>query len=251
MEQKKLPKEIGIAMGVSFLVTVLFLVTVAFFMLKAGLSEDTVCFDINAACTGFIFALHTMECLLNASPKKFGLVIGCEVLTSVTNWEDRGTCVLFGDGAGAAVVELSEDKPSIGAVLGVRGNDELLNLPGAGSPKKSVISMQGARVFRFAVEAVSETIEKVLEKNKKSLDDVDVFVLHQANARITDLAAERFGIPEDKYFKNISEYGNTSAASIPLMLAELKESGRVTKGSRALLVGFGGGLTWGAALIEL
>ena len=215
-----------------------------------GLPQDIPCFDLNAACTGFLFALHTMECLLNASPRKFGLVVGAEQLSRVINWEDRGTCILFGDGAGAAVVECREGWPSICAVLGAKGDDELLRLPGLETGERGFIAMDGKKVFKFAVETVPACIDAVLEKAGKTVDDVDFFVFHQANARIIDLAVRKYHIPAEKYYKNISEYGNTAAASVPLVLSELQDQGRIGPGSRMLVVAFGGGLTWGGALIE-
>ena len=215
-----------------------------------GLPQDIPCFDLNAACTGFLFALHTMECLLNASPRKFGLVVGAEQLSRVINWEDRGTCILFGDGAGAAVVECREGWPSISAVLGAKGDDELLRLPGLETGERCFIAMDGKKVFKFAVETVPACIDAVLEKAGKTVDDVDFFVFHQANARIIDLAVRKYHIPAEKYYKNISEYGNTAAASVPLVLSELQDQGRIGPGSRMLVVAFGGGLTWGGALIE-
>ena len=215
-----------------------------------GLPEDTPCFDLNAACTGFVYALHTMECLLNASPRKFGLVVGAEALSKVVDWTDRGTCILFGDGAAAAVVECREGWPSVGAVLGSQGDDELLRLPGIESGERGFIAMEGTKVFKFAVEAIPRCMEQVLEKAQMTAADVDFFVFHQANARIIDLAVRKFRIPPEKYYKNIQEYGNTSAASIPLVLSELQDQGKVGPGSRTLVVGFGGGLTWGGALIE-
>lgn len=214
------------------------------------LPEDIPCFDLNAACSGFLFALHTMECLLNASPRKFGLVVGAENLSRLINWEDRGTCILFGDGAGAAVVECREGWPSISAVLGCHGNAELLRAPGAEMPAPSFIAMEGTRVFKFAVEAVPWCIDQVLKRTGRTVEDVDFFVFHQANARIIDLAVRKYHIPPEKTYKNIGEYGNTSAASIPLVLSELHEQGRVGSGSQILAVGFGGGLTWGGAMIE-
>ena len=217
---------------------------------ELGLPCDIPCFDLNAACTGFLFGLHTMECLLNASPRKFGLVVGGEALSRIINWEDRGTCILFGDGAGAAVVECREGWPSISAVLGAKGDDELLRLPGLETGERGFIAMDGKKVFKFAVETVPACIDAVLEKAGKTVDDVDFFVFHQANARIIDLAVRKYHIPAEKYYKNISEYGNTAAASVPLVLSELQDQGRIGPGSRMLVVAFGGGLTWGGALIE-
>ena len=215
---------------------------------ELGLPTDTPCFDLNAACTGFVYALHTMECLLNASSRKFGLVVGCEVLSRVVDWTDRNTCILFGDGAGAAVVECREGWPSIGAVLGSRGDGELLRLPGVG--KANLLTMEGAKVFKFAVETVPACIGAVLDKAGMTAEDVDFFVFHQANARIIDLAVRKYHILPEKYYKNIENYGNTAAASVPLVLSELEEQGRIGPGSRMLVVAFGGGLTWGGAMIE-
>ena len=217
---------------------------------ELGLPHNIPCFDLSAACTGFLYALHTMECLLNGAPGKFGLVVGAEVLSRITNWEDRGTCILFGDGAGAAVVECREGWASIGAELGSHGDDRLLRVPGLEAGERSLISMEGTRVFKFALEAVPWCMDRVLKRCGCGVEDVDFFVFHQANARIIDLAARKYRIPPGKYCKNIGEYGNTSAASVPLALGELEEQGRVGPGSRVLLVGFGGGLTWGGALVE-
>ena len=217
---------------------------------ELGLPGDIPCFDLSAACTGFLFALHTVECLLNASSRKFALVVGAETLSRVTNWDDRGTCILFGDGAGAAVVECRKGWPSISAELGCHGDDQLLRLPGVERGGRSLISMEGTRVFKFAVEAVPWCMDRVLERTGYGLEDIDFFVFHQANARIIDLAARKYRIPPEKYYKNIAEYGNTSAASIPLVLSELEDMGRVGPGSRTLIVGFGGGLTWGGCVIE-
>lgn len=215
-----------------------------------GLPMDIPCFDLNAACTGFLFALHTMECLLNASPRKYGLVLGAEHLSRVIDWNDRSTCILFGDGAAGAVVECREGWPSIGAELGCYGTEELLRLPGLETGERGFISMAGQQVFKFAVQAVPYCMDKVLERADCTVDDVDFFVFHQANARIIDLVVKKYRIPPEKYYKNIQHYGNTSAASIPLVLAELQADGRLPSGSRVLAVGFGGGLTWGGALVE-
>ena len=216
-----------------------------------GLPEDTPCFDLNAACTGFVYALHTMECLLNAAPRKFGLVVGAEALSKVVDWTDRSTCILFGDGAAAAVVECREGWPSIGAVLGSRGNDTLLRLPGLGRGEPNVLSMEGTQVFKFAVETVPACMDAVLAKSGLTIDDIDFFVFHQANARIIDLAVRKYRIPPEKYYKNIDHYGNTAAASVPLVLSELEDQGRIGPGSRLLMVAFGGGLTAGSCVIRI
>ena len=216
---------------------------------ELGLGEDTVCFDLNAACSGFVYALHTAQCLLAAAPRKYALVIGAEVLSRVTDYTDRGTCVLFGDGAGAAVVEWREDYPSIHAVLGCRGNTESLLIPGVAAP--SYIHMDGQPVFRFAVEVVPRCITQVLDKAGLSVGDVDRFIFHQANQRIIDMVVKKLKLPVEKCTGNIARTGNTSAASVPLLLDELVREGALRSGQRALCVGFGGGLTWAGALLEL
>ena len=194
--------------------------------------------------------MHTMECLLAASPRKFGLVVGGEALSRIVNWEDRGTCILFGDGAGAAVVESREEWPSIGAVIGCDGNGEILHAKGPGSGEKPLIAMEGAKVFRFAVDTLPRCIAQLMDRHGLTIDEVDQFVFHQANARIIDSAARKCGIPAEKCYKDLHEYGNTSAASIPMALSEMAEQGLIGPGSRAVILGFGGGLTWGGALVE-
>ena len=216
-----------------------------------GFPEDTVCFDLNAACSGFVYGLHTAECLLAASARKYGLIVGVEALSRIIDFTDRGTCVLFGDGAGAAVVEWREDYPSLHAVLGCRGNQDALYVPGANAPVPSYIHMDGKAVFRFAVEALPRCAKEVAAKAGITLDDVDRFVFHQANQRIIDFAVKKLGADPAKCTGNIARTGNTSAASVPLLLDELVTSGQLTSGQKALCVGFGGGLTWAGALLEL
>lgn len=244
------PEEIGVCLVATITADDLVPSAACALQRELDLPGESVCFDLNAACTGFLFALHTAECLLNASPKRYALVVGCECLSRITNWSDRSTCVLFGDGAGAAVVECCAAYESIHAYLGCHGDSRLLHASGVGHGKKSLISMEGQSVFKFAAEAVPHCIDTVLSRAGSSIDDVDFFVFHQANARITDLAVRKYRIPPEKYYKNISEYGNTSAASIPIVLSELWDLGKVRPGSRVLCVGFGGGLTWGGALVE-
>lgn len=244
------PEEIGACIVATLSADTLVPSAACLLQRELNLPQDIPCFDLNAACTGFLFGLHTMECLLNASPRKYGLVVGAENLSRLINWEDRGTCILFGDGAGAAVVECREGWPSISAIMGCHGSGGLLHVPGAETEGHSWISMEGTKVFKFAVEAVPWCVDQVLKKTGRAVEDVDFFVFHQANARIIDLAVRKYRIPPEKYYKNIAEYGNTSAASIPLVLSELREQGKIGPGSRLLAVGFGGGLTWGGCLIE-
>ena len=171
------------------------------------------------------------------------------MLSRFINWEDRGTCVLFGDGAGAVVVEWREDyPPSTPFWAATRPGHAGRHRRGEAGAAR--IFMHGQPTFKFAVKAVPYCIDQVLERSGKTMDDVDFFVFHQANARIIDLAVRKYHIPPEKYYKNIQKYGNTSAASIPLVISELHDLGKVGPGSRILVVGFGGGLTWGGAMIE-
>ena len=216
-----------------------------------GLPEHIPCFDVSAGCTGFLYGLETVRGLLALGEHKNRvLLIGCDQLSRVIDMTDRSTCVLFGDGAGAVVVEWREDYPSIHAVLGCHGDPDMLGVTGAEKPAPARIFMHGQPTFKFAVKAVPYCIDQVLEKAVMAIEDVDFFVFHQANARIIDLAAKKYHIPPEKYYKNIQKYGNTSAASIPLVISELHDLGKVGPGSRVLVVGFGGGLTWGGALVE-
>ena len=245
------PEEIGVCLVATFTGDHLNPATACVLQKELGLPEDTVCFDLNAACSGFVYALHTAQCLLSAAPRKFGLILGAEVLSRVTDYTDRSTCVLFGDGAAAAVVEWNAEYPSIHAVLGCRGNTEVLYTPGVNTSAPSYIHMEGQPVFRFAVETVPRCISQVLEQAGLTAEDVDHFVFHQANQRIIDLAMRKLHLPSEKCTGNIAHTGNTSAASVPLLLDELVSTGALCSGQRALCVGFGAGLTWGGALLQL
>ena len=218
---------------------------------ELGLPMDIPCFDLNAACTGFLYALHTMECLLAQAPRKYGLVLGAEILSRVMDFGDRSTCVLFGDGAGAALVEWGANYPSLHAVLGCRGNSEVLYVPGVNTAAPPHVHMDGQSVFRFAVEAVPRCAREVLDRAGLTPEDIDLFVFHQANQRIIDFAVKKLGIDPARCPGNIERTGNTSAASVPLLLDELVGGGAITSGQKALCVGFGGGLTWAGALLEL
>ena len=219
--------------------------------------------DLNAACSGFIFALTAGDALIRAGRGKVGLVVGGEILSSVTDYTDRGTCILFGDGAGAVV--LSECPDGEGVLSCHLHSDgtlwELIHAPGGGtvhpySPETEAqwihaIRMSGNEVYKHAVTRLVEVSQEALAHNGAEVSDVSLFVPHQANKRILDGVAKRLGIPEEKVFVNVSEYGNTSAASIPIALAEAKQQGRLRKGDLLLMAAFGGGLTWGSALVRM
>ena len=216
---------------------------------ELGLEEDTVCFDLNAACAGFLYGLKTAHALLSDAPRPCALVVGAEVISRVMDHTDRGTCVLFGDGAGAAVVRRDASR-RWHAVFGTRGDPDSIRVQGPG-PLPSAIHMDGRAVFRFAVEVVEQSIRQLLEREGLvSINDLDLVVCHQANARIIDFVAKRLGAREGLFFKNMDRYGNTSAASIPIALDELTEAGVLRPGMRIVAVGFGGGLTWAGALLR-
>lgn len=221
-------------------------------LLQAALNlpETTPCFDISAACSGFLYALRVTQGMLS-DEKPYGIVIGCETLSRLTDYTDRGTCVLFGDGAGAVIVESAEDAPDICADLGARTNPEVLYINGATDEAPSHIHMLGTDVFKFAVGIIPKSISRVLERARVDISDVDYFVLHQANERIIDHVMKKMELPEEKVFKNIAHYGNMSAACIPIGIDDLYTAGRLQQGMRLMCVGFGGGLTWGGGLITI
>ena len=245
------PHQIGVCLVATLTPDRLTPATACVLQRELGLEEDTVCFDLNAACSGFVYALHTAECLLAAAERKYALVLGAEVLSRVIDMADRSTCVLFGDGAGAALVQWREDYPSIHAVLGCRGDDQMLTIPGVNTGAPSVVHMDGQGVFRFAVEALPRCAREVAEKAGITLDEVDRFVFHQANQRIINFAVKKLGVDPAKCTGNIEHTANTSAASVPILLDELVQQGEVKPGDKVLCVGFGGGLTWAGALLEV
>lgn len=213
------------------------------------LPEDTICFDLNAACAGFLYGMKTAHALLSGGPRPCALVVGAEVISRVMEHTDRNTCVLFGDGAGAAVIRRDESR-SWHTVFGSRGDPDSIRVQGPG-PIPSAIRMDGKAVFRFAVEVVEKSIRQLLEaEGLSSVNDVDMVVCHQANARIIDFVSKRLGAREGLFFKNMERYGNTSAASIPIALDELVQMGALRPGMRVVTVGFGGGLTWAGALMR-
>ena len=245
------PNQIGVCLVATLTPDHLTPATACVLQRELGLEEDTVCFDLNAACSGFVYALHTAECLLAAAERKYALVLGAEVLSRVIDMADRSTCVLFGDGAGAALVQWREDYPSIHAVLGCRGDDQMLTIPGVNTGAPSVVHMDGQGVFRFAVEALPRCARQVAQKAGITLEEVDRFVFHQANQRIINFAVKKLGVDPAKCTGNIEHTANTSAASVPILLDELVEKGEVKPGDKVLCVGFGGGLTWAGALLEV
>ena len=216
-------------------------------------------FDVQAGCTGFVYGLATAVAFVSAGIYERVLVLGAEVLSRMVDWEDRSTCVLFGDGAGAVLVQAADEGSMFHFDLGNDGSGaSSLSIPAGGSRMPAshqtvrrhahTMQMTGSEVFRFATRAVAESCEKVLGDAELSVADVDLFVPHQANIRIIDSAVRRLGFREDQVFANLDRYGNTSCASIPICLSEASESGRLKQGDRLLMAGFGAGLTWGSCL---
>ena len=211
------------------------------------LNENIPVFDLGAACAGFLYAVDAARAMLLAHGGRAALVIGAEQMSQLLDMADRNTCVLFGDAAGAAVFALDEDA-EYAYVCGTRGDMAIQ----VGGPRRTLpMTMEGQNVFRFAVSTIPATVEALLEKTGKTLDEVDWVVCHQANQRIIDASVRRLGVPAEKFYKNLDRYANTSAASIPLALAEMKESGKLKSGQRVILVGFGGGLTWAGVMLRV
>lgn len=208
-----------------------------------GLPEEVLAYDINAACSGFLFALLTAERLLEAMPGKCALLVGAEKVSGRLDYTDRGTCILFGDGAGAAVVQ-ADGRPTW-ADYGNRSNGSAIY-----TDEKGLLRMEGRQVYQFAVRTVTQSIRNVLEKAGLEPGQLDHVVCHQANHRIIEAVARHLGAPMELFFENLGEYGNTSAASIPLALDEMHRNGMLKSGQRVLLEGFGSGLSWGSYLFE-
>lgn len=215
---------------------------------ELGMDEEVMSFDVSAACTGFLYGVGVARGLLHSMEKKYALVIGSEELSRIMDYSDRGTCILFGDGAGAAILELADK--TFYQKSWTRGNKEALYCDGLGKDDR-FIRMDGKAVFRFAVSALAGGIRDVLEKHQITMDEIDYVVCHQANMRIIDHVKKKFKGYEDKFFINIENLGNTSAASIPIALDDLFEQGALKEGNKIIAVGFGAGLTWSTMLLEL
>lgn len=230
---------------------------------KLGLRTDIPAFDITAACSGFIYLLQIANHMLRAGNYQNALIIATEKLSSVVDWQDRTTCVLFGDGAGAAVVSKC-DTPYVGILGNVLGADgtkgDMLacRLRAEPAPTNSAglpigthtVTMNGKEVFKNAVRVMSQSCRAVLEKCKVSTDELSLIIPHQANFRIIDAIADELKVDKSKVMMNLEKYGNTSAASIPIALEQAFTEGRIKNGDKILLVAFGGGLTWGATLLQ-
>jgi len=218
-------------------------------------AEDAAAYDLLAGCTGFMYAVAQAYGMLAAGLSRRALVIGGDVLSSILDWTDRSTLVLFGDGAGAVVMEPVERGGFLGFELGADGGGGVhLQLPGSGSRKfenpEALLRMNGREVFKFATRVLVSSAEAVLAECGRTIDDVDVYVPHQANKRIIEHAVGKLGVPPGRTVVNVDRFGNTSSGSIPLALADARADGRLHDGSLVLMTGMGAGLTWGSALLE-
>ncbi|MGA3007624.1 MAG: beta-ketoacyl-ACP synthase III [Opitutaceae bacterium] len=238
--------------------------TACFVQHKLNIPTHAACFDVNAACSGFLYALETGCALVESGRYRHALVIGSEKVSTILDWTDRTTCVLFGDAAGAIVIGRAT-KPGagfLGCNLNAKGSvTDILYIPGGGSNlpatpdsvahRQHFVKMKGREVFKIAVRSMEESAREILEQHHLSPDQISCVIPHQANLRIIELIAENLRIPLDRFFINLDRYGNTSAASIPLALDEARRAGRVRTGDTVLMVAFGAGLTYGSALIRL
>ena len=214
---------------------------------KLGINTITA-FDISAACTGFIYLLELAKSLIESGSKKNVLIIGAEKLSKIVDWTDRTTCILFGDGAGAAVVSASEENEIIDVHTAADGNyANLLITPGG---EEKFIKMSGNEVFKIAVQTLTKDVVDILEKNQISSDKIDLFIPHQANLRIIEAVKQRLNFTNEQCVVTVGKYGNTSSASIPMAMNDAYEEGRLKKGDLLLLDAFGGGFTWGSALLK-
>lgn len=226
-------------------------------------ATQAVAFDMTAACSGFVFGLVTASQFIRTGAYKNVLLIGADILSRWVDWSDRGSCILFGDGAGAVVLQANESDRFLGFEIRSDGtlnkslqlaykpqNKELVNGVSVGQGTYQPITMNGKEIYRFAVQKVPEVLEKALFRSNLTADQVDWLLLHQANQRILDAVAQRLNIPAEKVLSNLANHGNTSAASIPLALDEAVRQGKVKAGDVIASAGFGAGLTWGAAIFQ-
>jgi 3-oxoacyl-[acyl-carrier-protein] synthase III len=224
-------------------------------------AADAAAYDLSAGCTGFMYALAQAYGMLAGGLSERALVVGGDVLSKIVNWHDRSTCILFGDGAGAVVLERVDRGGFLGFELGAEGAGGVhLSLPAGGSrlpasaetvaAEQHFAQMNGPEVFKFATRILISSAQKILDECGLSVENIDVYVPHQANVRIIDHATRKLGIPKERVVVNVDRYGNTSSGSIPLALADAATDGRLREGSLVLMTGMGAGLTWGSSLIE-
>ncbi|KAI5914262.1 beta-ketoacyl-ACP synthase III [Thauera sp. 2A1] len=229
--------------------------TAAMVQAKLGIRNGGAAFDVQAVCSGFVYALTVAEKFIRSGSHKRALVIGAEVFSRILDWSDRATCVLFGDGAGAVVLEASEQPGIRASSLHADGSHHpILCVPGGVASGQVIgdpfLRMDGQAVFKFAVKVLGDVAHEVLEQAGEAADSLDWLIPHQANIRIIQATAKRLGLPMERVITTVGHHGNTSAASIPLALDEAVRGGQVRRGQRLIIEGVGGGFTWGAALID-
>lgn len=215
--------------------------------------RDVMAFDISAACTGFIYAMSVAKAFIESGAKKNVLIIGAEKLSNIVDYTDRTTCMLFGDGAGAAIISATPNKDE--AIVDIQcsadgSQQDLLLTPGIQSSEASFMQMKGNETFKVAVRTLTSDVQKIMEKNNYKNEDIDLFIPHQANYRIIKAVGDALKFEDQQKVLTVEKYGNTSSASIPMAINECFEDGRLTKGKTMLLDAFGGGLTWGSAIIK-
>ena len=218
-------------------------------------ATNAAAYDLSAGCTGFVYALAQGYAMVAGGLAQRALVVGGDLLSRILDWDDRSTLVLFGDGAGAVVLEVAPDRGFVGFELGADGaGGENLWLPGSGSRRfdesEKYVKMNGREVFKFATRILVQSAEDLLAKCELTIDDVDLYIPHQANMRIIDHATRKLGVPSERVVINVDRYGNTSSGSIPLALADAAADGRLRPGQLVLMTGMGAGLTWGSTLIR-
>ncbi|HYF98175.1 MAG TPA: beta-ketoacyl-ACP synthase III [Coxiellaceae bacterium] len=246
------PEEIDLIIVATATADKFFPSTACLLQARLGITTCCIAFDVSAACSGFVYALSIADQFIRSGAVKNALIVGTEVLSRITDWTDRRTCVLFGDGAGAFVLTASEKPGILSSTLHADGRQsEILyinNTRAYPSPDAN-IQMKGKELFKFAINAAAALIRETLEINKITMDDIDWLVPHQANERITEALAKNLNFPIEKTISSIKEQANTSAASIPLAFASGVNSGKIKRGQKVMLVGFGGGMTWGSILM--
>ena len=215
---------------------------------QLGLKSTILAFDLNAACSGFVYGLMMANSLLSFNNYRYGLVIGAEVISKIIDYQDRNTCILFGDGAAATIIE-SQDNSIFQQVHGAIGDDNTLYCK-VDNTNKNYLKMNGKQVFKFAGKVVQASIIKLLTDSNLTIEEIDYIICHQANSRIIDYVAKGLKADRNKFYMNIDKYGNTSAASIPLVIDEMNQKGLLHQKDKIILVGFGGGLSYGGILME-
>lgn len=224
-------------------------------------AKQAFAFDLLAGCSGFMYALHAAKGMIEGGDSKRLLVVGAETLSKIMNYEDRTTCILFGDGAGAAVLSTSDTPGILSSCLGANGDDwDLLYMPAGGSRMPTTketlnngghfLKMEGREVFKEAVKAIQSSSLEAIKRADLTPEQIDLFIPHQANYRILEAVRKRIGLPEEKVFSNLDKYGNTSSASVPIALDEAVKQGRLKKGDIVLFSVFGAGFTWGASVVR-